>query len=67
MIDPVPASWTFGAVLGFIFFLGIATVVFYKFWKKAKQEVPPDVQAKMDALENVLEKKIGDLKRKAGL
>ena len=64
MIESVPASLTFGGIIGFILFLGIFAVVFYKFWHKAKREVPPEAQAKMEALENVIERSIRDLKNK---
>ena len=55
---------TFGTVIGFILFLGIAGVVIAKFYSKAKREVPPEVLAKLEAYEDIIEKKFKQIKEK---
>lgn len=55
---------TIGTVIGALMFTVIVLIVLYKLWDKAKKEVPPDVAAKMVLLEDLLEKKLKDIKDK---
>lgn len=53
---------SFGTVVGFVAFLAIALVVFVVFWRKAKKEVPQDVAAKMEYIENRVENNLREIK-----